>query len=71
MSEFQQKYGPWALVAGGALGIGEAFSRYAAAQGINVIALDREQAALDELATKLPEEFGVEATSRRSSTARR
>ena len=60
MSEFQEKYGPWALVAGGALGIGEAFSRYAAAQGVNVIALDREPAALDEIATRLPEEYGVE-----------
>ncbi len=60
MSTFQQKYGPWALVAGGALGIGKAFSRYAAAQGINVIVLDREQAALDEIAAELPEEFGVE-----------
>ncbi len=60
MSEFKEKYGPWALVAGGALGIGEAFSRYAAAQGINVIVLDRERAALDAIATSLPEDFGVE-----------
>ncbi len=60
MSEFQEKYGPWALVAGGALGIGEAFSRYAAGQGINVIVLDREQSALDDIANRLPEEYGVE-----------
>ena len=60
MSEFKEKYGPWALVAGGSLGIGEAFSRYAAAQGINVIVLGRDQAALDAISTRLPEEFGVE-----------
>lgn len=60
MTEFHQKYGPWALVAGGALGIGEAFSRYAAAKGINVIVLDRDQAALDEIASSLPANFGVE-----------
>ncbi len=60
MSDFKQKYGPWALVAGGALGIGEAFSRHAASQGLNVIAIDFNQAALDDLASALPEEFGVE-----------
>ncbi len=60
MTAFQENYGPWALVAGGALGIGEAYSRYAAAQGINVIVLDREPAALDAIAARLPGEFGVE-----------
>ncbi len=60
MSEFREKYGPWAMVAGGALGIGEAFSCYAAAKGINVIVLDREQAALDEIAIRLTEDYEVE-----------
>ncbi len=60
MSAFNEKYGPWALVAGGALGIGEEFSRYVAGKGVNVIVLDREQAALDEIGAKLPEEFGIE-----------
>ena len=57
---FKEKYGPWALVAGGALGIGEAWSRYVAAQGVNVIALDVNEAALDEIGETLPKEFGVE-----------
>ncbi len=60
MSTFQEKYGPWALIAGGAQGIGEAYSRYAAAQGVNVIALDRDQAALDALSAALKDEFGVD-----------
>ena len=60
MTVFQQKYGPWALVAGGAQGIGEAFSRYAASRGLSVIALDIEQSALDDIAATLPNEFGVE-----------
>ncbi len=60
MTDFSQKYGPWALVAGGALGIGEAFSRFAASQGLNVIALDFNQSALDELAANLSGEHGVE-----------
>ncbi len=33
MSEFQEKYGLWALVAGGSLGMGEAFSSYVVVQG--------------------------------------
>ena len=60
MSGFKEKYGPWALVAGGALGIGEEYSRYAARQGLNVVVLDREQAALDEISASLQKEFGVE-----------
>ena len=60
MSEFQERYGPWALVAGGALGIGEAYAKFAAAKGVNVIVLDREQEALDAIANRLPDEFGVE-----------
>ena len=59
MTDFSQKYGPWALVAGGAQGIGEAWSRYIAERGVNVIALDREQTALDRIKRQLPEEFGV------------
>lgn len=60
MSDFKTKYGPWALVAGGARGIGEAYSRYAAAQGLNVVVIDVEQSALDTMARDLPKEFGVE-----------
>ncbi len=60
MSQFEEKYGPWALIAGGALGIGEAFSRYVASRGINVIAIDRDPSALDLIAKKLPEDFGIE-----------
>ncbi len=55
-----KKYGPWALVAGGAQGIGEAYSRYAASRGLNVIAFDVDQSALDEIAEKLPKEFGIQ-----------
>ncbi len=60
MSKFHKKYGPWALVAGGAQGIGEAWCRYAAERGLNVIALDVDQSALDKIGTTLPKEFGVE-----------
>jgi len=37
--EFRKHYGPWALVAGGARGIGEAYVRFAARQGLDVFVL--------------------------------
>ena len=67
MSDFTKRYGPWALVAGGAQGIGEAYSRYAAQQGLNVAVLDISQDALDEFEPSLEREYGV--ASSRSSTS--
>ncbi len=60
MTDFKEKYGPWALIAGGAQGIGETFSRYVASRGVNVIAIDVDQASLDEISSALPNEFDVE-----------
>jgi short-subunit dehydrogenase len=60
MSDFISKYGPWALIAGGAQGIGEAYTRYAAAQGLNVIVLDINAVALARIEKDLRTEFGVE-----------
>ena len=60
MTEFTNKYGPWALVAGGAQGIGEAYSRYAAEHGLNVIVLDKDQSALDKITADLTKAHGVE-----------
>ncbi len=48
------------MVAGGAQGIGEAWSRFIAERGVNVIALDIDDRALGEIARTVPEEFGVE-----------
>ncbi|GAB3272681.1 SDR family NAD(P)-dependent oxidoreductase [Parahaliea aestuarii] len=57
---FQQQYGPWALVAGGAQGIGEAYTRYLAARGLNVIVLDISAQALADISGQVSSEFGVE-----------
>ncbi|MET0545194.1 MAG: SDR family NAD(P)-dependent oxidoreductase [Caulobacterales bacterium] len=54
---FKEKYGPWALIAGGSDGIGAAFSREAAARGLNIIIVARRQGPLDELATEIRKEF--------------
>ena len=58
--DFVAKYGPWALIAGGAQGIGEAYTRYAAAQGLNVIVLDLSDSALDRIASVVKDEYGVD-----------
>lgn len=59
MTDFATRYGPWALIAGGAQGIGAAYSHYAAARGLNVIALDVARAPLAQLAACIEEEHGV------------
>ncbi len=58
-ANFYSRYGPWALVAGGAQGIGEAYTRYVAARGLNVVVIDISQEALDTVTVEVEEEFGV------------
>jgi short-subunit dehydrogenase len=60
MSDFRNRYGPWALIAGGAQGIGEAYTRDVAAKGLNVVVLDISREALDEFVPKVEREYGVE-----------
>ncbi len=60
MSEFSQRYGPWALIAGGAQGIGEAYSRHVAARGLNVVILDISEDALNEFVPTIEREYGVD-----------
>lgn len=52
MESFRERYGPWALVAGAAEGIGEGFTSRLAAKGMNVILVDRNAAAMHDLAVK-------------------
>ena len=60
MSEFSERYGPWALIAGGAQGSGEAYCRHVGAQGLNVVVLDISPDALKEFVPTLEREYGVE-----------
>jgi len=48
---FAERYGPRALVAGGASGIGAEYCRQIAATGINLVILDRDEGALDATAS--------------------
>lgn len=59
MTNVQRHYGPWALIAGGSEGIGLAYARLLAAQGINLILLGRRESALHSARESLAE-TGVE-----------
>jgi short-subunit dehydrogenase len=50
---FAGKYGPRALVAGGASGMGAEYCRQIAATGIDLVILDRDESALDATAGEL------------------
>ena len=49
MNNFKQKYGPWALITGASTGIGRAISEQVAQQGLNIVAVARNQDNLDSL----------------------
>ncbi len=60
MDEFQHKYGPWALVAGGSEGLGASFAQQLARRGLNLILIARSADLLDALAVRLSERYGVQ-----------
>ena len=43
MTEFGDKYGPWAVVAGASVGIGAEFCRQIAAEGIDVVLVSAQR----------------------------
>lgn len=57
---FAEQYGPWAVIAGGSEGIGAAFARRFAAEGINLVLLARKPGPLKELADDIRATYGVE-----------
>ncbi len=60
MSEFKQKYGPWALITGASSGIGMEFARQIAAQGLNLVLVARREDKLNTLAGELKAKYGIE-----------
>ncbi len=53
MTNFSDRYGPWAVVAGGSEGLGLAFATGLAARGINLVLVAHEPSSLDEAAEAL------------------
>lgn len=60
MANLKEKYGGWALVTGGSQGIGKGFARRLAQEGFNVVLTARREEVLEETASGLREDFGVE-----------
>jgi len=52
-ARFKQKYGPWALVTGSAVGIGAAFAEQLAARGFNVVLVDNQKDLVKAQAERL------------------
>ena len=60
MTDFSDRYGPWALVAGASIGIGRAYSHEAARRGLDVVMIARGEERLREIAAEVSGEHGVE-----------
>ncbi|MEH6386325.1 MAG: SDR family NAD(P)-dependent oxidoreductase [Pseudomonas profundi] len=58
---FCRRYGDWALIAGASHGIGAAFARQVAAQGLNCILVARNETALESLKAELEAQHGIQA----------
>jgi short-subunit dehydrogenase len=59
-AEFADRYGPWALIAGGSEGIGRCFAELLAAQGIHLLLVARNAGPLEAAASELQKQFGVQ-----------
>ena len=59
-NDFVHNFGPWALIAGASEGLGEAFAREIANQGINVALIARRKGLLNKLCKDIEKEYQVE-----------
>lgn len=59
MSVFSERYGPWTLVTGAAMGLGAEFARQLAARGLNLVLVDIQAEALTEVSKSVSKEFNV------------
>jgi short-subunit dehydrogenase len=60
MTEFRERYGNWALIAGAAIGLGESFCVALAKQGINLFMIDNLEEKLMNLSGKLAKAHGIQ-----------
>jgi uncharacterized protein len=61
--EFRAKYGPTALVAGAAVGLGAEYARQIAAAGLDLVLIDRDQGPLDATAHAIRAQHRVDVAA--------
>jgi uncharacterized protein len=59
VSEFKDRYGSWAVIAGASEGVGLAFADALAERQVNVVLLSRRPSVLDEEAARLRAKWGI------------
>jgi short-subunit dehydrogenase len=59
-TQFKEKYGPYALVAGGSDGLGLAFAEAIARRGLNLVLIARREDRLKAAANRLKETYGID-----------
>jgi len=62
-TQFKEKYGPYALVAGGSDGLGFAFAEAIARRGLNLVLIARRQDLLQAAAARLTDTYGIDVIS--------
>ena len=60
MTDFAQKYGRWAVIAGASEGIGASLADQLAARGLDLVLIARNGPLLDEVAARAPDAHGVQ-----------
>ena len=63
ISQFKEKYGPYALVAGGSDGLGYAFAESIARRGLNLVLIARQNERLEAAAARLEETYQIDVIS--------
>jgi short-subunit dehydrogenase len=58
--DFKERYGPWAIIAGGSEGVGEAFAHELAKRGLNLLLAARKPDPLENLAGTIRRQYGME-----------
>jgi uncharacterized protein len=61
MTDFVDKYGRWAVIAGASEGIGAGLADQLAARGLDLVLIARNGALLEAVATRVREQHGVQA----------
>src|SRR5262249_25289496 len=56
---FREKYGPWAVIAGAAMGLGAEYARQVAAQGVDLVLIDRDVDTLAATCNEVRSRYAV------------